>query len=459
MKLARYFQKLFGTVDLADGRVAKFGSLAGGSPAFAANPADVQSQPQFTEGWVEAVMGLNYPAIEDENALDYLWGYQLAYLFQQGVPEWESTTTYYFGSIVTGVGTGMIYTCVNDNAGAGQSGNVVTNGNFWRPLLSNGFDPQMSNTLAGVALKTWISETTAGSQAWYGMCWSTELNLFVAVAESGADRVMTSPDGITWTGRSAATANTWHSVAWSPQLSLFAAVSVDSEVMTSPDGITWTSRVAPAGSTGWLTIIWCPELSIFVAVGLVFTGTVGVMTSPDGITWTAHNMPQANEWSSVCWSPELELLVAVSENGANRVATSPDGITWTAQSAASAENWYSVCWSSELGLFCAVSLTGGFVMTSGDGVSWHNQTPFEADNFLCVTWCAQLGCFVLCGSTGTYRVQYSFNGINWFGSSSPAAKSWSALVFSPKNGYFSAVSNDVGSSAAMISTYVQKIIF
>ena len=148
MKLARYFQKLFGTVDLADGRVAKFGSLAGGSPAFAANPADVQSQPQFTDGWVEAVMGLNYPAIEDENALDYLWGYQLAYLFQAGIAEWDSSTVYFKGSFAQ-VG-GIAYVCIFDAAGAGQSGNVVTNQAYWASLFSLGV-----NSLLNSAFDLW----------------------------------------------------------------------------------------------------------------------------------------------------------------------------------------------------------------------------------------------------------------------------------------------------------------
>ncbi len=148
MKLARYFQKLFGTVDLADGRIAKFGSLAGGSPAFAANPADVQSQPQFTDGWVEAVMGLNYPAIEDENALDYLWGYQLAYLFQAGIAEWDSSTVYFKDSFAQ-VG-GIVYVCIFDAAGAGQSGNAVTNPTYWAPLFSLGV-----NSLLNSAFDLW----------------------------------------------------------------------------------------------------------------------------------------------------------------------------------------------------------------------------------------------------------------------------------------------------------------
>ena len=81
--------------------------------------------------------------------------------------------------------------------------------------------------------------------------------------------------------------------------------------------------------------------------------------------WTARTASDANQWISVCWSPELGLFCAISYDGTNQVMTSPDGITWTARTASEANYWRSVCWSPELGLFCAVSYDGtNRVMTS-----------------------------------------------------------------------------------------------
>jgi hypothetical protein len=58
------------------------------------------------------------------------------------------------------------------------------------------------------------------------VCWSAELGLFAAVANTGTgNRVMTSPDGIVWTARSSAADNGWLSVCWSAELGLFAAVA------------------------------------------------------------------------------------------------------------------------------------------------------------------------------------------------------------------------------------------
>jgi hypothetical protein len=124
--------------------------------------------------------------------------------------------------------------------------------------------------------------------------------------------------GYIWTARSAAEASEWFSVCWSPELSLFCAVarSGTNRVMTSPDGTTWTARSA-AEANIWRSVCWSPELSLFCAVALA--GTNLVMTSPDGITWTARSAAEANQWRSVCWSPELSLFCAVAETGTNRV--------------------------------------------------------------------------------------------------------------------------------------------
>jgi hypothetical protein len=72
------------------------------------------------------------------------------------------------------------------------------------------------------------------------VCWSSELSLFVAVANTGTgNRVMTSPDGITWTVRTSAANNEWWGVCWSSELSLFVAVGstgTGNRVMTTTAG-------------------------------------------------------------------------------------------------------------------------------------------------------------------------------------------------------------------------------
>jgi hypothetical protein len=79
------------------------------------------------------------------------------------------------------------------------------------------------------------------------------------------------------------------------------------------------------------------------------------MTSNDGITWTRINYLVDNNWTSICWSEELEIFCAVSNNGTGRVITSPDGVNWTPHTSGASCSWNGICWSSELGIFCAVA--------------------------------------------------------------------------------------------------------
>lgn len=111
-KINRVRQYLFG-VNMTPSDCGEFGSLAAGSPTTGINPVQVQSLPAWLLGWAKATIGSFRPAYQDMNAVHYLAFYQLCYLLQQGIAEYESNTTYYIGSIVS-VG-GIIYTSLIDN--------------------------------------------------------------------------------------------------------------------------------------------------------------------------------------------------------------------------------------------------------------------------------------------------------------------------------------------------------
>ena len=78
----------------------------------------------------------------------------------------------------------------------------------------------------------WTHRSAAEANGWWSVTYGG--GLFVAVTNTGTNRVMTSPDGITWTPRSAAEANQWMSVTYGG--GLFVAVAYDgtNRVMTSP---------------------------------------------------------------------------------------------------------------------------------------------------------------------------------------------------------------------------------
>src|SRR6188474_1753051 len=116
--------------------------------------------------------------------------------------------------------------------------------------------------------------------------------------------------GYSWIGRTIPQSNSWQDIVWAPSLGLFVAVAQGgtNRVMTSPDGLTWTVRTI--SSKSWTTVTWSESLGLFVALAANASGNATVATSTNGTTWTDGTMYNGL-WSSVTWSPDLGLFVGV----------------------------------------------------------------------------------------------------------------------------------------------------
>lgn len=124
-KITREVAKIFGSTAGVN-QIGQFGSLAAGSPAYSTDPGTIQNLSQWLSGWFEAVIGANSPAIEDMNAFCYVVAYQIAYLMQTGVAEWNSETTYYIGSLAND-GLGNTFVSITDD----NLNNALTDGANW----------------------------------------------------------------------------------------------------------------------------------------------------------------------------------------------------------------------------------------------------------------------------------------------------------------------------------------
>lgn len=116
-KLPRVFQNLFG-INGAQAHFGQFGSRVASPPGFTTkDPSSIQALSAFiTNGWLEAINSANKaPFLEDMNGMFYLLFYQLCYLFEEGVAEWNSGTTYWIGSIVKKAGTTEQYGSLIDS--------------------------------------------------------------------------------------------------------------------------------------------------------------------------------------------------------------------------------------------------------------------------------------------------------------------------------------------------------
>jgi hypothetical protein len=114
---------------------------------------------------------------------------------------------------------------------------------------------------------------------------------------------MTSTDGVTWTARSAPEANNWWSVTYGNGVFVAVANTGTNRVMTSTDGETWKARSASEAS-GWYSVTY--GNGVFVAIAN--NGTNRVMTS----TLTLAAAPSAPTG-----------LTATSGDGSAQVAFTP----------------------------------------------------------------------------------------------------------------------------------------
>lgn len=154
-KIQRIKQEIFAQ-QAGSRQITAFGTAKTETPEYTTDLAQIQNS-NFLQGWFSAVLPDKAPYEEDTNALFYAITKQLAYIFQEGFPEYDEDTEYNIGSLVKSVdnqGNITIYKSVADN----NTGNALTNNNYWTVFQSDGSlasanyeiglpQPTFSNTL------------------------------------------------------------------------------------------------------------------------------------------------------------------------------------------------------------------------------------------------------------------------------------------------------------------------
>jgi hypothetical protein len=146
-KLDRNTQKLFGGNSSQNGQ---FGSMADGAGVLTNDPDEIQALPAWEGGWIEgAVSGTKLPCLEEMQAIQYVETRQIAYILQEGIPEYDAGTIYYIDSIVKKAGTTELYKSLTDD----NEGNALTDGAEWQFLID----------LSGISLNSLPITTTTGT--------------------------------------------------------------------------------------------------------------------------------------------------------------------------------------------------------------------------------------------------------------------------------------------------------
>ena len=147
-RLKRITNKIFGNTASTTGNpdtgaeIGQFGSAKAGTYNATADVETIQALPAYEQGWIGAVIpDQQYPTLPEMTGVNKVLSYQTGYLMQEGIPEWDSGTTYYKNSIVKyatvtttqtttasiGVSTGITSASVNKNTFVSQ---ISVDGNY-----------------------------------------------------------------------------------------------------------------------------------------------------------------------------------------------------------------------------------------------------------------------------------------------------------------------------------------
>lgn len=154
-RITRAQQKIFAENASNNG---VFGSLQSNDPVTSSDPATIQSRAAFGNGWNDATYSAELlPPLEEFQAIQYVVTRQLAYLLQEGIPEWDTNTTYYKGSMVKVVSgdTYTLFESIIDN----NTGNLTSDTTKWKVCgVSEDFNTGMHYWRADVTygLGDWV---------------------------------------------------------------------------------------------------------------------------------------------------------------------------------------------------------------------------------------------------------------------------------------------------------------
>ena len=133
-RLARVTQIIFGSG--GNTPTGGFGAPAAGNlateVATSNTIANIMAGASWIGGWLGAVLGgSKFPVLEDMNSIDYVHSTQIAYILQQGIPEYDAITTYYTNNIVVNPNTYQVYGSVTNS----NAGNALSDSVNWKLLV------------------------------------------------------------------------------------------------------------------------------------------------------------------------------------------------------------------------------------------------------------------------------------------------------------------------------------
>lgn len=178
-KLTRKLLKVFASNSAQNGQ---FGSAAAGTKVLTNDIDTIQALPAWVNGWNDATIGATkLPTLEEMQALQYVTSYSVAYILQNGIPEYQAATDYYINQIVRKVDSTEIYRSVVNN----NVGNALTDATKWL-LCCDLATVQPKDNYTAVVAPTAANDSTQGysqGSKWYDGA-SAAKNIYLCVNAS-----------------------------------------------------------------------------------------------------------------------------------------------------------------------------------------------------------------------------------------------------------------------------------
>jgi hypothetical protein len=173
-KIIRVLQKIFAGNSNETG---VFGSAAADTFVKSTDIEEIQSLDAWESGWTAATLTtLKLPTLNETEGVSRVVTQQIAYLLQEGVPEYNADTVYYENSIVKETGTAKLYKSLSDD----NEDNALSDDANW--ILIIDFDAIVSfNNLSATTAPSSTDDETEGYVL--GSLWidETNSNAYIAV--------------------------------------------------------------------------------------------------------------------------------------------------------------------------------------------------------------------------------------------------------------------------------------
>lgn len=161
-RLPRQHQKIFASNATNS---SAFGGAAQGNIITTENIEQLQGLDAFENGWSSAtISGDNLPVMEEDQGLHKIETSQLAYIFQEGLPEWDNATEYYTNSFVKGSDANIYRSVIDNNININPVGDTTESWvNYIQEQIDISIENKMNRNFNNATFET-ATGTNAGAR-------------------------------------------------------------------------------------------------------------------------------------------------------------------------------------------------------------------------------------------------------------------------------------------------------